>query len=91
MAVAERHGLRVAVCVENATPHEVKLATSTLVQMVVPEAPENLIADRAYDSDKFGCRTPAIRDRTDRSPSQQSKEHYTRLPAAATVSSTLEN
>jgi transposase len=53
MAVADRHGLPVAVCVESATPHEVKLATSTLVQMVVPEAPQNLIGDNAYDCDKL--------------------------------------
>jgi transposase len=53
MAVADRHGLPVAVCVESATPHEVKLATNTLAQMVVPEAPQNLIGDNAYDSDKL--------------------------------------
>ena len=39
MAVADRHGLPVSICIESATPHEVKLATSTLVQMVVPELP----------------------------------------------------
>jgi len=33
--------------------NEVKLATSTLVQMIVPEAPQNLIGDNAYDSDKL--------------------------------------
>src|ERR1700745_668235 len=54
MAVADRHGLPVAVCVESATPHEVKLATSTLVQMIVPEAPQNLIGDNAYSYDKLG-------------------------------------
>lgn len=53
MAVADRHGLPVAVFVESATPHEVTLATSTLVQIVVPEAPQNLIADNAHDSDKL--------------------------------------
>jgi transposase len=53
MAVAECHGLPVAICVESATPHEVKLATSTLAQMVIPEAPQNLIGDNAYDSDKL--------------------------------------
>lgn len=53
MAVADRHGLPVAVCVESATPHEVKLAKSTLVQMVISEAPQNLIGDNAYDSDKL--------------------------------------
>jgi transposase len=56
MAVADRHGLPVAVCVESATPHEVKLAESTLVQMVIPEPPQNLIGDNAYDSDKLDIR-----------------------------------
>ena len=51
MAVADRHGLPVSVCVESATPHEVTLVTSTLLQMVVPDAPKNLIGDNAYDSD----------------------------------------
>jgi transposase len=53
MAVSDRSGLPVAVYVESATPHEVKLVESTLVQMVVPEAPQNLIADNDYDSDKL--------------------------------------
>jgi hypothetical protein len=53
MAVADRHGLPVAICVESATPHEVKLATHTLVQMVIPDAPQNLVGDNAYDSDKL--------------------------------------
>jgi hypothetical protein len=51
MAVADRHGLPVSVCIESATPHEVTLATSTLLQMVVPDAPQDLIGDNAYDSD----------------------------------------
>ena len=33
-----------------------KLAESTLVQMVIPEPPENLIGDNAYDSDKLDAR-----------------------------------
>jgi transposase len=53
MAVADRNGLPVSVCIESATPHEVTLATSTLLQMVVPEAPQNLIGDNAYDSDRL--------------------------------------
>ena len=53
MAVADRHGLPVAIYVESATPHEVKLATNTLVQMVIPDAPQNLVGDNAYDSDKL--------------------------------------
>jgi transposase len=53
MAVADRNGLPVSICVESATPHEVKLAVPTLAQMVIPEAPQNLIGDNAYDSDKL--------------------------------------
>jgi hypothetical protein len=53
MAVADRHGLPVGVHVESATPHEVKLAVPTLVEMVIPEAPQNLVGDNAYDSDKL--------------------------------------
>lgn len=30
-----------------------KLAVPTLVQMVIPKAPQNLIGDNAYDSDKL--------------------------------------
>jgi hypothetical protein len=33
------------ICVESATPHEVKLVVPTLVQMVIPESPRNLIGD----------------------------------------------
>jgi len=51
MAVAERNGLPVSICVDSATPHEVRLAMSTLLQMVVADAPQNLIGDNAYDSD----------------------------------------
>ena len=53
MAVADRHGLPVAICVESAALHKVKLATNTLVQMVIPDAPQNLVGDNAYDSDKL--------------------------------------
>ena len=53
MAVADRNGLPVSVCAESATPHEVTQATSTLLRMVVPEAPQNLIGDNAYDSDRL--------------------------------------
>jgi transposase len=56
MAVADRDGLPVSVSAESATPHEVKLAESTLRQMVIPEAPQNLIGDNAYDSDKLDTR-----------------------------------
>lgn len=50
MAVAGRNRLRVSVYVESATPHEVTLAMAALLHWVVPEAPQNLVADNAYDS-----------------------------------------
>src|SRR5215472_17356829 len=53
MAVADSHGLPVGLCIESASPHEVKLVDSTLVEMVIPEAPQNLVGDNAYDSDKL--------------------------------------
>jgi transposase len=53
MVVADRHGLPVAVHIESATPHEVKLTVPTLVEMVVPKAPQNLVGDNAYDSDRL--------------------------------------
>jgi len=50
MAVADRSGLPVALHIESATPHEVTLVETTLVEMLVAEAPQNL---NAYDSDKL--------------------------------------
>jgi hypothetical protein len=53
MVVADPNGLPVSVCAESAIPHEVTLAMSTLLQMVIPYAPQNLIGDNAYDSDRL--------------------------------------
>ena len=53
MAVADSHGLPVGLFIERASPHEVKLVESTLVAMVIPEAPQNLAGDNAYDFDKL--------------------------------------
>src|SRR5215831_556934 len=53
MAVADRNGLPVSVCTESATSHKVTLAMPTLLQMVVPDAPQSLIGDNAYDSDRL--------------------------------------
>src|SRR5690606_30098768 len=51
MAVADRHGLPVAICTASASPHEVKLVDRTLDASHVPFAPDKLIGDKAYDSD----------------------------------------
>ena len=53
MAVSDSHGLPVGLLIESASPHEVKLVDSTLVEMVIPDAPSNLVGDNAYDSDKL--------------------------------------
>lgn len=51
MAVADRHGLPVAIDVVSASPAEVKLVHSTLDARFVEDMPERLIGDKAYDSD----------------------------------------
>lgn len=51
MAIADRGGLPVAICIESASPHEVKLVDKTLDHCFINELPEKLIGDKAYDSD----------------------------------------
>jgi hypothetical protein len=62
MAVADRNGLPVSICVESATPHEVKLATSTLVQMVVPDPPQHLIENGSADPTALPGKRAILRD-----------------------------
>ena len=51
MAVADRHGLPVAIYITSASPHEDTLVEATLASRFILEAPQRLIGDRAYDSD----------------------------------------
>ena len=51
MAVADRHGLPIAVGVASGERAECKLVVETLDARFVEEAPRLLIGDRAYDSD----------------------------------------
>lgn len=53
MAIADRHGLPHGIWVGSATPHEVALIETTLDNLLVDEAPEKVIGDKAYDSDKL--------------------------------------
>jgi transposase len=53
MAVVEAHGLPVAVTLDSATPHEVKLVEQTLAARLVEDTPEHLMGDKAYDSDRL--------------------------------------
>ena len=60
MAIADGHGLPLAVHVASASPHETKLVEPTLERRFLRETPERLIGDRAYDSDPLDQR---IRER----------------------------
>ena len=51
MAVAEQHGLPLALYLESASPHEVMLVHDTLACLFVAALPKRLIGDKAYDSD----------------------------------------
>src|SRR3954465_1229175 len=51
MAVVEADGLPIAITVDSANPHEVKLVKQTLEARFLEALPERLIGDNAYDSD----------------------------------------
>jgi transposase len=53
MAVADRHGLPIAVWTASGQRHETQLVHRTLAARFVEEFPEKLIGDRAYDSDEL--------------------------------------
>ena len=55
MAVADGHSLPLAVDVASASPAEVRLVISTLEARFIPELPERLIGDKAYDSDPLAA------------------------------------
>ena len=59
MAVADRHGLPLAIDVASASPAEVRLVLSTLEARFIPELPERLIGDKAYDSDPLDAELAA--------------------------------
>ena len=60
MAVADRAGLPLAISATSASPHEVRLVESTLEARFLPEFPQRLIGDRAYDSDPLDTRLQAL-------------------------------
>ena len=51
MAIADASGLPVAIDIQSASPHEVKLVESTIDNRFICKAPERVIGDKAYDSD----------------------------------------
>ena len=53
MAITDAAGLPVAAHVESASPHEVKLVEATIDSSFTQYAPDKLVGDKAYDSDKL--------------------------------------
>jgi len=51
MAIADSHGIPIAIHAGSASPHEVTLVEETLEPNLLSNAPERLIGDGAYDSD----------------------------------------
>ena len=49
MAIADAYGLSVAIDIQSASPHEVKLVESTIESRFVSKPPERLIGEKAYD------------------------------------------
>jgi transposase len=59
MAVADRAGFPVAIYPASASPHEVTLVQDTVEERFTEDAPERLIGDLAYDSDKLDAQLAA--------------------------------
>jgi transposase len=56
MAIADRHGLPLALRISSASPHESRLGEATLEARFCPAAPPRLLGDKAYDSDPLDQR-----------------------------------
>jgi len=56
MAIADATGLPVAVDIQSASPHEVKLVEATVENRFIAKPPERMIGDKAYDSDPLDQR-----------------------------------
>jgi transposase len=61
MAVADRHGLPIAVGIASGERHEAKLVVETLRQRFLKKLPKRLIGDRAYDSDPLDAELKKLR------------------------------
>ena len=56
MAVADRHGLPIAVWIASGQRNEVTLVEETLESRFTKDLPKRLIGDKAYDSNKLDVR-----------------------------------
>src|SRR5205807_489252 len=74
MAIVDRHGLPLSVSPHAANHHEVRLVQLCFDFYMIEAKPENLIGDRAYDSDRWmrSCAKGGHRD--DRAASGQPKQ-----------------
>jgi transposase len=59
MAMADRHGLPVACGIASGQRHEATLVKDLLNSRFVEEKPQNLIGDKAYDSNKLDAEMAA--------------------------------
>lgn len=53
MAVADRAGFPIAIYIDSASPHEIKLVGETLAEVFTKQLTKRLIGDKAYDSDSL--------------------------------------
>jgi hypothetical protein len=60
MGVAAAHGHPIAVCVESASPAEVKLAARTERSRFTRQLPQRMIGDKAYDSNPLDAEMAAM-------------------------------
>jgi transposase len=60
MAVADRHGLPVALGIASGERHETRNVAETLKARFVRPLPQRLIGDRAYDSDRLDAQLAAM-------------------------------
>ncbi|MEW5708718.1 MAG: hypothetical protein AB1830_07395 [Pseudomonadota bacterium] len=66
LAIVDRHGLPLSVSTPAANHHEVRLVQLSFDFYRIEAKPENLMGDRAYDSDKLDAPLEAGRHRDDR-------------------------
>jgi hypothetical protein len=74
MAIVDRHGLPLSVSTHAANYHEVRLVQLCFDFYMIEAKPENLIGDRAYDSDPLDEELAPRRHRDDRATSRQSQQ-----------------
>lgn len=60
MAITDSAGLPIALHVDSASPHEVKLVRKTLDGRFLIQLPERIIGDKAYDSDPLDAELAAF-------------------------------